>query len=96
MPYVLTAATIADPDGVCVVAPEDVPNPGWLLPGTPSAGQQRFGDALLREHKFTLIPSAVSSHSWNVIFAAGAAAGWYVPRHQARFVLDTRPHPPPR
>jgi hypothetical protein len=32
-----------------VVQPEDVPNPGWLNPGTPSAGQQAFGSKLLAE-----------------------------------------------
>lgn len=31
-------------------------------------GQQGFGDQLLRDHLFTLIPSTVSRHSWNVIF----------------------------
>jgi RES domain-containing protein len=41
-----------------------------------------------------LIPSAVSSHSWNLIFVASVAAGLYAPQLQERFALDTRLHPP--
>ena len=57
-------------------------------------GQQAFGDALLARHPFVLIPSAVSSHSWNLIFVAAVAAGKYAVRLQERFALDTRLHPP--
>jgi RES domain-containing protein len=42
-----------------------------------------------------LIPSAVSTHSWNLIFVAAAAAGAYSVSLQERFALDTRLHPPP-
>jgi len=91
--HVLTAATILDPSSIRVVQPEDVPNPNWLRPGIPGAGQQAFGDALLARHPFMLIPSAVSSHSWNLIFVASAAAGLYALRLQERFALDTRLHP---
>jgi RES domain-containing protein len=72
--HVLTAATVLDPSSVQIVQPEDVPNPNWLRPGIPGAGQQAFGDALLARHPFVLVPSAVSSHSWNLIFIASAAA----------------------
>ena len=92
--HVLTAATVLDPSNIRVVQPEDVPNPNWLRPGIPGAGQQAFGDALLAEHSFILVPSAVSSHSWNLIFIASAAAGLYALRSQERFALDTRLHPP--
>jgi RES domain-containing protein len=91
---VLTAATVLDPSNIRVVQPEDVPNPNWLRPGIPGAGQQAFGDALLAEHPFILVPSAVSSHSWNLIFIASAAAGLYALRSQERSALDTRLHPP--
>jgi RES domain-containing protein len=64
-----------------------------LRPGIPSAGQQAFGDALLASHAFMLIPSAVSTHSWNVVFTA-SAAGRYRMLLQQRFALDTRLHPP--
>jgi RES domain-containing protein len=65
-----------------------------LRPGIPGAGQQAFGDALLAAHPFILVPSAVSSHSWNLIFVPSVAAGLYALRVQERFALDTRLHPP--
>jgi RES domain-containing protein len=92
--HVLTAATVLDPSATHIVQPEDVPNRNWLGPGIPGAGQQAFGDALLARHPFVLIPSAVSSHSWNLIFVASVAAGRYALRLQESFALDTRLHPP--
>jgi len=92
--HVLIAATITDLSSVHVVDPASVPNPNWLRPGIPSAGQQAFGDALLARHKFTVIPSVVSTHSWNLIFVSAAAAGAYVLKTQEVFALDTRLHPP--
>jgi RES domain-containing protein len=92
--HVLTAATVLHSTRIFVVQPEDVPNPNWLRPGIPGAGQQAFGDALLVKHPFILVPSAVSSHSWNLIFVASIAAGLYALRFQERFALDTRLHPP--
>ncbi len=95
VPHVLTAAIIADPSSVHVVGPGSVTNPNWLRPGIPGAGQQAFGSALLGRHKVVLIPSAVSTHSWNIIFIGMAAAGAYALRSQEPFALDTRLHPPP-
>lgn len=90
----LTAAVVADPTTIHVVESGDVPNANWLRPGIPSAGQQSFGDDLLRLHQFIAIPSAVSTHSWNLIFLAGGAPGTYTLKHQEDFALDTRLHPP--
>jgi RES domain-containing protein len=95
VPHVLTAVTITDPSSVHVVESTAVPNPNWLRPGIPGAGQQTFGDALLMRHKFIVIPSAVSTHSWNLIFVGATAAGAYALRAQEPFALDTRLHPPP-
>jgi RES domain-containing protein len=92
--HVLTSARIADPGQVRVIGAEDVPNPNWLRPGVPSAGQQAFGDALLKTHRFVLIPSVVSVHSWNVIFDAVGARSEYGSVEQEAFALDTRLHPP--
>lgn len=92
--HVLTLLLIRETVGVHVIRPADVPNPNWLVPGIPGAGQQAFGDALLARHKFVLIPSAVSRRSWNLIFVAAAAAGAYAARTQEPFALDTRLHPP--
>ena len=94
VPHVLTALELTDVSVIHVVQPQSVPNPNWLVPGIPSAGQQAFGDELLRRHKFIIVPSAVSSHSWNLIFVGETAAGAYACRTQEPFALDTRLHPP--
>lgn len=93
MPHALTAFEISDPAFVHVINTGDVPNPNWLRPGVPSAGQQQFGDSLLRNHLFVAIPSVVSSRSWNVIFDPSRAVGHYELRQQEAFALDTRLHP---
>ena len=94
VPHVITAARIADIAEVHVVKSGNVPNPNWLRPGIPSAGQQAFGDDLLRRHRFVAIPSAVSPHSWNLIFDPVKAKGFYTLNLQEPFALDTRLHPP--
>lgn len=91
--HVLTSAQITDTDRVRIVSASDVPNPNWLRPGATGAGQQAFGDALLRAHAFVLIPSVVSTHSWNVIFDPGSARNSYGAGTQEPFALDTRLHP---
>ena len=53
-------------------------------------------DDLLANHKFVVIPSAVSTSSWNLIFVAANAAGAYSVLAQEPFALDTRLHPPAR
>jgi RES domain-containing protein len=80
--------------GVRAVYSDDAPNANWLQPGIPSAGQQAFGDDLLRRHRFVAIPSTVSIHSWNLIFDPLKAAGFYSVESQEPFALDTRLHPP--
>jgi RES domain-containing protein len=94
--HVLTAIDITEPSSVYVAQPATIPNPSWLRPGIPSAGQQAFGNDLLDQHRFVVIPSAVSTFSWNLIFVADKAAGAYSSRSQAPFALDTRLHPPPK
>jgi RES domain-containing protein len=93
VPHVLTSARVVDVGQVHVVTPTDVPNPNWLRPGVVSAGQQLFGDARLRAHPFLLIPSVVSTHSWNVVFDAAVASGMYDRIEQEDLALDTRLHP---
>lgn len=94
VPHVLTAFEITDPSEIHVVETGDIPNTNWLCPGIPGAGQQQFGDGLLAQHPFLLIPSAVSRHSWNVVFDPSRASGLYTLRLQEDFALDTRLHPP--
>lgn len=93
VPHVLTAIAIDEPANVHVVEPAGIPNANWLVSGIPSAGQQAFGNALLAKHGLIAIPSAVSRHSWNLIFAAGSAAGSYRLKLQEKFALDTRLNP---
>jgi len=93
IPHVITAVTI-DPKSVFIVEPAMIPNPNWLRPGIPSSGQQAFGDELLGKHKFVLIPSVVSTASWNLMFVGSNAAGSYKVKSQEPFALDTRLHPP--
>ena len=95
VPHVLTSATIGDPSRIHVVEPAAIPNPNWLVPGIPSAGQQAFGDALLAQHAFIVLPSTVSARSWNLVFTAARASGAYALRSRERFALDTRLHPAP-
>jgi len=95
VPHVLSCARIADAARIHVVSAADIPNPNWLRPGAVSAGQQAFGDALLKSHAFVLVPSVASSHSWNLIFDPAAAKGLYDSVAQESFALDTRLHPPP-
>jgi RES domain-containing protein len=95
VPHVLTAISIAEPSHVHVVQPAAVSNPNWLRPGIPGAGQQAFGDELLARQKFLLIPSTVSTFSWNLVFEGTKAAGAYHLRLQEAFALDTRLHPAP-
>ncbi len=41
-----------------------------------------------------VFPSAVSTHSWNLVFIASEAMGGYALGFQERFALDTRLHSP--
>lgn len=97
-PHVLSCVELlprapGDP-GVHVVPPEDLPNPAWLHGGVPGAGQQAHGAALLAAHGVLLLPSAVSRHSWNLLFCPEAAAGRWRLVGQQRLVVDTRLNPP--
>jgi RES domain-containing protein len=94
VPHILTSLTISDPAAIHVVEPRSVPNPNWLWPGIPSAGQQTFGDDLLSKYPFLALPSVVSTNSWNLVFVGAVAAARYAVRTQERFALDPRLHPP--
>ena len=93
-PHVLTSFTIPDPGDVHVVDPGDIPNPNWLTPAPPSHGQRLFGERLLSQHLFVVMPSVVSRRSWNVMFDPKRASGRYTLRRQEPFALDPRLHPP--
>lgn len=94
VPHVLTCARVKDLSLVHRVVPDAVPNPNWLFPGSPGRGQQQYGNALLAQHPFVLIPSAVSRHSWNVLLSPLLAQDLIEVVSQERFALDTRLNPP--
>ena len=79
--------------GVQVVPPEALPNPAWLHGGTPSAGQQRFGSGWLATPGVLVIASAVSRHSWNLVYSPEAAGARVRLLQQQRLVVDTRLNP---
>jgi RES domain-containing protein len=88
--HTLSAIHIIDPKDVFVLPEKDVPEPAWLCTGLPSAEQQIFGDTLLDQHKFVVVPSVVSRNSWNLLFVPTRAANAYALRSQEEFLLDTR------
>lgn len=89
-PHVLTCFEILDPSVIHIVQPDDVPNPVWLTNAIGSPNQQDYGDALLAQHPFVLIPSVVTRHSWNLLISCDLAEGMYKLVSQERFGLDTR------
>jgi RES domain-containing protein len=90
VPHTLSCLDIGDPRAVHVVEPHAVPNRNWLVPGTVSANQQAFGDALLARHPLVVIPSVVSRHSWNLLIDADGARDRVSLQHAEAFALDTR------
>ncbi|MCR0982543.1 RES family NAD+ phosphorylase [Roseomonas populi] len=94
LPHVLTSLVIPDPSGIFVVQPSEIPDPAWLHPRYSDPAQTAFGDSVLDQHPLVLIPSAVSTASWNLLIAPDRAAGRYTRRSQAPFSLDPRLVPP--
>lgn len=90
--HILTSAMVIDPAEVHVLDVANIPNSNWLIPGSHGPGQQNFGDGLLRDHMFILIPSTVSRHSWNLIFDGSKAKGRFNDVQQEDFALDPRLH----
>jgi RES domain-containing protein len=93
VPHVLIEIEIIEVDKVHIVQPEHVVDRTWRRPGDPQVGGQLFGDRLLAQHKFVLIPSVVSMHSWNLVFANPKSAGAYLERSREDFILDPRLDP---
>ncbi|UZD97928.1 RES domain-containing protein [Pseudomonas corrugata] len=93
-PHRLTQARVLDRSSIYVVQPENIANPNWLVPGTPSRSQQQFGAELLSQHPFVLVPSSVSRHSWNLLMSPHLADGLYELVLQESFALDGRLNKP--
>lgn len=93
VPHTLLAIAIASNAHVHLVDPTSIPDGNWLHPGTISAGQQAYGDALLERHPLVLMPSVVSTHSWNLLIHVDTAAGLFDLEASEPFALDPRLHP---
>jgi RES domain-containing protein len=90
LPHALLQLAVEPGGEVRVLQPAEVPNPNWLRPGMVSFNQQKFGDHWLAHHPLLVVPSAVSSHSWNLLINVNAAADRFKLVAQERFALDPR------
>jgi RES domain-containing protein len=93
VPHTLLRIDIAEPKKIHVLDSRTVPNPNWLRPGTVSKAQQLFGDALLAQHGLVLLPSVVSTHSWNLLIDVTRAPKAFKLRSLEPFALDPRLNP---
>ena len=91
--HTLIQIEVVRPKRVFKLDPAIVPNPNWLRPGTVSKDQQLFGDALLKAHAMVLIPSLVSTHSWNLLIDIDAAKDQFKLKRSEAFALDPRLNP---
>ena len=89
VPHMLLCARILDPSLVYEVIPEELPNPNWLIPGSPGHGQQSHGNDLLEKHPFIIVPSTVSRYSWNIVMNPNSAKGFFELIIEEPFALDT-------
>lgn len=94
IPHMLLCVRITDPDSVFEVVPQDLPNPNWLVPGSPSLGQQCYGDELLSRYPFITVPSTVSRHSRNIVMNPLTGQEGVEIVVIEPFALDPRLHPP--
>lgn len=86
----LLSIKITEPAKVHVLDLATIPNGHWLHPGAVSTNQQKFGDQVLSAHPLVVVPSAVSSHSWNLLINVQAATGMFELATMEDFALDTR------
>jgi len=89
VPHTLLALEFSSETKVHIVSRGDVPNPAWLRPGAVSKNQQAFGDSLLRVHPVVVVPSVVSTHSWNLLLDVATATDLFTVTSEP-FALDTR------
>ena len=93
VPHTLLEIAINKPAQVHVVDPAAIPNLHWLQPGVVSAEQQAFGDMLLAAHPLVVLPSVVSSHSWNLLIDVTSAVKLFKLLSSEHFALDPRSNP---
>lgn len=92
VPHTLLVLNV-EPADVHILKRSNIPNAQWLRPGTVSVNQQKFGDDLLDEHALVVVPSVVSTHSWNLLINVTNAAGLFSLQDKEPFALDLRLKP---
>ena len=90
VPHQLIRIEITDPSKVHVLDLSTVGNLNWLRSGVVSPNQQAFGAELLEKHPLLVVPSVVSTNSWNLLIDVDRAAGLFKEVSQEAFALDTR------
>lgn len=93
VPHKLLSIEILKPLRVHVVQPSVIPNPRWLVSGSISVSQQEFGAQLLDRNPLVLIPSVVSTRSWNLLIDVHSAKGLFQLHSHEVFGLDPRLNP---
>ena len=63
---------------------------GWCEPGASTDDEKRFGDSELSQSPAIAVPSAVSSHSWNVLLDASGYPAVFELISSEPFELDRR------
>ncbi|MBS3911620.1 MAG: RES domain-containing protein [Hydrogenophaga sp.] len=86
----LLSIKLHEPAKIHVLDASTIANKNWLRPGAFSQNQQKHGDGLLSVHPFVIVPSVVSSHSWNLLIDVSTAGGAFELVHMEDFALDTR------
>ena len=95
VPHKLLQIGISSPGLAHQLDVSKVPNKNWLRSGAVSAGQQKYGDELLDQHPFLIVPSVVSGHCYNLIIDVNKGRGLFSRIKAEDFSLDTRLHPAP-
>ena len=91
-PHRMTRFTIAKPASVHVIQARSISDKTWLDPNSNTPAQKAWGSERLTKHKIIVLPSAVSTRSWNLVFLAPLASDWFGSIEQSDFVLDPRLH----
>lgn len=90
VPHTLIRINITNPSKVHVLDTSLIANVNWLRPGSLSHKQQQFGAQQLDLHPLLVVPSVVSTNSWNLLIDVNTAAGLFDEASSEVFALDTR------
>jgi RES domain-containing protein len=86
----LICARLTKLEMVKVLEPHDFPNPAWLRQGVLNPNQHAFAAQHMQTHAVLVVPSAVSSKSWNAVIKLDGVRAHLQQISVERFSLDTR------